>query len=154
MINYFKWLNIYNNNVLPTNHERQSHMIDKSTTDFCQDSVVSGMRVASCVEGCCGHRWILQRPFFSQQMNITAVQMQPESIAIMSQTDNRLWVPQRQLTPSTTLTTDHEVIDTLAFECDQLFIEDNGYMTNDAAQRNASIAPWPLAPSALVSTDC
>ena len=39
-----------------------------------------------------------------------------------------------------TMTTDHEMIDTLTFEHDQLFIAGNDYITNDASQRKASIA--------------
>ena len=68
-------------------HERQSLMIDSPTTDFFQESSVAATRVASCVTSkaatdVAGSLSIR----FAFQVNLNAVQLQQESVALILQT--------------------------------------------------------------------
>ena len=63
---------------------------NRSTTDFSQESIAAGMRVASHVTSKAATDVAGSlSDHFAPQVNITAVQMQPERIAIISQTADR-----------------------------------------------------------------
>ena len=72
---------------LLTIHKCQSPVIDRTTTDFCQESAVTGMRVACLVtlKAATDVTGSLS-DCFAFQTNINVVQLQQESIAIISQT--------------------------------------------------------------------